>query len=241
MIRNIKGDALKTDYNLLVHQTNCVGVMGAGIAKQIKEQLLDAKAFNLYRVTCKEYGAKLLGKVQFLKIADSKYVANVFGENIPTGKRLDTNYEALRKGLQKVHDIALEKGWKVTIPGLIGCGLAGGDWNYVLHGIIEPIFANSEVELTIAYFLEDDFKKYVIGSDGPIIWPVCGKEMHLDEIIFSDKGDSDRCWVCDNHSDKCVSALESIRTRHPDNYASTYEKVRDAKRVSVEFSYEEVC
>lgn len=225
MIRSIKGDALKTNYNLLVHQTNCVGVMGAGIAKQIKEQLLDAEAFTLYQTACKEYGAKLLGKVQFLKIADGKYVVNVFGENIPTGKGLDTNYEALRKGLQKVHDIALEKGWKVTIPGLIGCGLAGGDWNYVLHDIIESIFADSDVELTIAYFLEDDFKKYVIGKNGAIICPVCGQKMMLDSVDeeFELRVDCDKYWICQNG--------ESLAC----------EKIRDNERFSVDFSYKEVC
>ena len=168
MIKNINGDALKTKSTLIVHQANCIGVMGAGIAKQIKAQLLDEEAFNLYQVVCKEYGASLLGKVQFLRTVDNRFVANVFGENIPTERGIDTNYEALRQGLEKVYLMAIEKGWDVTIPGLIGCGLAGGDWNYVLHDIIEPIFADGEVTLTIAYFFEEDFKKYVVGNDGSI-------------------------------------------------------------------------
>lgn len=39
MIVNKKGDLLKAeDCTAVIHQTNCLGVMGAGIAKQIKDR-----------------------------------------------------------------------------------------------------------------------------------------------------------------------------------------------------------
>lgn len=162
MICSIVGDALKTNTKLLAHQVNCKGVMGAGIALQIKEKLYNKMAYSFYSSACEEYGSKLLGHVIFLPTTDGRMCANVFGENVPTGQGLDTNYEALRIGLQEVYKVSLEKGWDVTIPGLMGCGLAGGDWNYVLHNIIEPIFADGKVSLTIAYFSQDDFEKYVL-------------------------------------------------------------------------------
>lgn len=162
MIKSIHGDALEVKANILAHQTNCIGVMGAGIAKQIKQKLLGRVGFRTYKELCNKFGASLLGDVQFLQIAEERYIANVFGENKPTGKGLDTDYEALRKGLEQVHKVAKDEGLTVVIPGLMGCGLAGGDWNYVLHDIIEPIFADSEVELTIAYFLKEDYDKYAI-------------------------------------------------------------------------------
>lgn len=165
MIISIIGDALKVDANILAHQTNCVGVMGAGIARQIKEKLLTRQMFYAYRDMCNKYNADLLGHVQFLQVGENRYVANVFGENKPTGRKLDTDYESLRKGLNQVHEVAKKNGMSVVIPGLMGCGLAGGDWHYVLHNIVEPIFANSEVKLTIAYFLKQDYDKYV--TSGP--------------------------------------------------------------------------
>ena len=36
MIEIVNGDLLKADLPIIAHQTNCLGVMGAGIAKSIK-------------------------------------------------------------------------------------------------------------------------------------------------------------------------------------------------------------
>ena len=76
-------------------QTNCVGVMGAGVAKQIKEKLLTEEAFDEYKNLCKEKGADLLGSVQYLATKNGKMIANLFGENIPTGTGVDTDYDAV--------------------------------------------------------------------------------------------------------------------------------------------------
>lgn len=40
MIYEIKGDLLKAEETFIAHQVNCKGVMGAGVAKQIKNKLL---------------------------------------------------------------------------------------------------------------------------------------------------------------------------------------------------------
>lgn len=162
MITSVVGDALAVDANILAHQTNCAGVMGAGIAKQIKEKLLSEHNFRAYKEVCDRFGRGLLGNVQFLKIGENHFVANVFGEDRPTGKGLDTRYDALRKGLEYVHNVAQSNKQTVVIPGLMGCGLAGGDWDYVLRNIVEPIFGESDVRLTIAYYAESDYEKYVL-------------------------------------------------------------------------------
>ena len=159
MIKSVLGDATKQGTKVLAHQTNCIGVMGAGIARQIKMQLMTVEDFNQYKNLCKWKGATLLGKVQFLNL-ENCILANVFGENVPTGRKLDTDYNALRTGLITVHNYCKENNYDVTIPGLMGCGLAGGDWDYVLNQIIKPIFGDSEVQLTIAYFEEENFNKY---------------------------------------------------------------------------------
>lgn len=159
MIKEREGDALKSGADILAHQTNCVGVMGAGIAKQIKDQLISKEDYNIYRSLCKNLGSDLLGSVQYIKVNAKKeefcetpqIVANVFGENVPSMNQVDTDYDALRDGLQTVHDYALDGGYSVCVPGLMGCGLAGGDWN-IVKGILEDIFEDSEVELTIMYF-----------------------------------------------------------------------------------------
>ena len=39
MIKIVDGDLLQSNLPLIAHQTNCLGVMGAGIAKAIKKQM----------------------------------------------------------------------------------------------------------------------------------------------------------------------------------------------------------
>ena len=48
MIKEIIGDATKAGADILAHQTNCVGVMGAGIAKQIRTNLLSKEDYKKY-------------------------------------------------------------------------------------------------------------------------------------------------------------------------------------------------
>lgn len=45
------------------------------------------------------------------------------------------------------------------IPGLIGCGLAGGSWHKVYEEILVPLFAEGPQDLYIYYFTEKIYKK----------------------------------------------------------------------------------
>lgn len=191
MIKNIIGDATNTGTKVIAHQTNCIGVMGAGIAKQIKG-MMSLRTFLAYKKVCKKYGSKLLGHVQYLYLDDGRIIANLFGENVPTKDKVDTDYDALKQCLLQLHQMAYDNGYDITIPGLMGCGLAGGDWYHVLHEIIEPIFSNSEVELTIAYFLKEDYDKYVMpdcfvsNNDPYPLCKGCGEEKCKNCCIYED-------------------------------------------------------
>lgn len=158
MIKETIGDLLTYGADIICHQTNCKGVMSAGVAKQIKEKLLTKEQFKKYQKFCYKFGSNLLGHVQWLRVSDCMVVANLFGEDIPTGTGIDTDYEALKKCFVRVEEVAREKQKTVAIPGYIGCGLAGGDWTYVLYSIIVPIFEKSPVELTIVYYEKDPNK-----------------------------------------------------------------------------------
>lgn len=160
MIKESIGDVLKVSESIIAHQTNCKGVMGAGVAAQIKKQLLTKIDYESYRNLCKECGNTLLGSVQFLNLQNGKTIANVFGEDIPTGRGLDTNYDALKEGMKFVEEYARICNKDVAIPGLMGCGLAGGDWNIVYNDILLPIFEKSPVTLHIVFFLEEDYNKW---------------------------------------------------------------------------------
>ena len=146
MIKEVIGNLLETEADVICHQVNCKGVMGAGIAKQIADTILTDKELMRYQDACRTLGSKLLGCVMYA--GDHPKIANVFGQDgCGTGQR-QTNYAALRCGLSFV---ALNfKDEKIVVPGLIGCGLAGGDWDVVKNEILIPVFQNHD--LTIVYW-----------------------------------------------------------------------------------------
>ena len=162
MLVEKRGNVMTEDVDVIAHQVNCRGVMGAGLAKQIKAALSENE-FKKYRDKCLESNppSELLGHMQRVHLSDGRAVANLFAEYKPTGKGLDTDYEALEKCFKKLSYIApLNKRVKdayngvttIAVPGYIGCGLAGGDWEFVYSRIIWPIFYRlQDIEMRIVY------------------------------------------------------------------------------------------
>lgn len=152
MITIINDNIFNSKANIICHQTNCLGIMGGGIALQIKKKF--PKVFLEYYELCHKYDDKsqLLGCVQYVQINNQQYIANCFGqENIGFGQQ--TNYVALEDCLESVHSKALRMNLSVAIPYKIGCGLAGGDWD-VVYNLIKNIFEHSSVDCKI-YKIED--------------------------------------------------------------------------------------
>ncbi len=160
MIKEIHGDLLRQPVDIVAHQTNCAGVMGAGIALQIKEHLLTSDEYKKYVSICREQGEELMGKTQLLEAPDGRIIANCFGEKIPTGKGQDTDYDALMHSVAKVRNYARANSMSVGVPGLIGCGLAGGDWRIVRNMLYQLFGGKNEPELVICYFDEKEYLKW---------------------------------------------------------------------------------
>lgn len=163
MLKEIKGNLLDAKEELIGHQVNCCGVMGAGVARQIREQLLQKEQFQEYKGLCDSYGSALLGNIQPILLNNRKYVVNLFGEDEPTGKGRDTDYQALHKSLKLMAEFALSENLSIALPGYLGCGLAGGDWN-VVYDIIQKVQdVYRDIDITIYYIpktiqmLWDDF------------------------------------------------------------------------------------
>lgn len=151
MIKQIEQDILKSECNIIVHQVNTIGVMGAGLALQIRRKYEAChKAYiNLCQIAMKKGKShKLMGKVLFVNVGEDKIIANIFAQSDIGTYKVQTDYEALKSGLEKVRERALEEGYSVAIPVGIGCGLAGGDWITVM-GIIKEIFEESSVDVTL--------------------------------------------------------------------------------------------
>lgn len=151
MIKEIKGNLLDAKEGLIGHQVNCCGVMGAGVARQIREQLLEKEQFQKYKELCDSYGSALLGNIQILTAKSGLCVVNLFGENKPTGKGRDTDYQALHKSLKLMAEFALSENLSIALPGYLGCGLAGGDWD-VVYDIIQKVQdVYRDIDITIYY------------------------------------------------------------------------------------------
>ena len=171
-INIVNGNIFDTHCNIICHQVNCQGIMGHGIAKQVKEKYKGV--FNEYKRYCDahadnreamlgealivdvDYGAAVL---DWLVNKERKYIANIFGQ-LTYGTGLRTNYKALVLGLEVVANFAKEHNLSVAIPYKIGCGLAGGDWNKV-NILIEGVFAGTGIEvLMYRYEQNESYENY---------------------------------------------------------------------------------
>lgn len=160
MIKEVVGDLLSYDADIICHQTNYYGVMGGGIALAIRSYVLSDSAFNQYRQACKLGGKKLLGKVLYLpalnKNEDAVIVANLFCQDGPLRRDgVLTHYAAMRLCLQQIARFAETQNYSVALPGYMGCGIAGGDWATVRQ-IVEDVFGQSPVPLTIVYWEKEE-------------------------------------------------------------------------------------
>lgn len=130
------GDALRTDCDVLCHQVNLQGVMGAGIAAQIADKFPTVEKDYI------EFLPKELGQVCFSK-ADGYVVANCFSQN----KAFETEYESIRECFKRVLDYMDKNSLEsVAFPYHYGCGIARGDWDKV-ERIIKEIFIDKTVNI----------------------------------------------------------------------------------------------
>lgn len=144
------GNLLDAQTDVIAHQVNCQGVMGAGLAKQIRDKY--PKLYREYQEECMfEDPNKLLGTCQLIKVETSKWIANLFGQfDYGRGRRY-TNYEAIYTALNSLAVQMLDNGIdSIAIPYNMSCGLAGADWNIILAMIESPcVFGNTNITIEI--------------------------------------------------------------------------------------------
>lgn len=137
MIKTIHGDLLEAKETYIVHQVNCYGVMGRGVAAQIKSKYPDV--YRRYCEYCDEHFAKsLLGRVLLIPTNDGKVICNVFGQERFGGGKMHTDIAALSKALGSLAKI-VPTTEPIAMPYMIGCGLGGASWDMV-YPVIRDIF-----------------------------------------------------------------------------------------------------
>lgn len=136
MIRHVTGNILDDDAEALVNPVNCVGVMGAGLAKQFKERFPDN--FRKYLEAC-ETGAVKLGSVYVTE--EDGPLSRIYIVNFPTKRHWkDRSHLAwIACGLMDLRRTCGDLGIRSLAIPQVGCGLGGLDWADVLP-LVEAAF-----------------------------------------------------------------------------------------------------
>ena len=145
------GSLLDAQTDVIAHQVNCQGVMGSGVAKQIKD-----KWTNVYATYKAEYdlftdlNKSLLGNCQLVQINNNQYVANLFGQNYygRDSKRY-TSYDGIYDALTSlVNQMMLSNMSSVAFPFKMSSDRGGADWEVIL-AMINSVFKNTDITIEI--------------------------------------------------------------------------------------------
>lgn len=168
MIKIVEGNIFDSKANFIVHQTNCQGVMGSGVALQVAERFPHVeKEYMKYIRYCNKNHIEPLGTAQYvpnevwaLTMVDTmknnnvidfdtnyQYIVNLFGQST-YGEGLQTDLKAFKKALMDVRDKAEKIGATVAMPYKIGSCRGGANWDDV-YMIIKKIFEKSSVDVEI--------------------------------------------------------------------------------------------
>lgn len=147
MIINKKGDLLdyfrNDEVGCICHVTNCQGVMGSGIAFQIKNEF--PEAYEAYKEDERISEGLKLGNVSFSE-NDHGIIFNMNAQHLYGAGDRFLNYEAFYNCLESVRDTYdIYDGVKpLGFPKLVGCDRAGGSWR-VVKAMIDDVFKDHEV------------------------------------------------------------------------------------------------
>lgn len=149
-VKVVNGDLMNAKEKFIVHQVNCMGVMGAGVAKAIRSKW--PIVYTKYKEICDKYEIeKLLGKFLLVYVGDLKIVVNLFSQGKYGTDKQYTDYSAFKDGLEDFFKILIhdsKDSRSVAMPYKIGCGLAGGDWG-VIYSIIDNLSKKYDIDVTL--------------------------------------------------------------------------------------------
>lgn len=150
-METINSSLTRETTGIIVHGVNCQGVMGAGLALQLK---------NLYPIIYTDYKkaflskptpVELLGTIALSYINKDLIVVSAFTQ-LYYGRDKNTryvSYDAIENSFNKLNALATETKLPVKF-GTIGAGLGGGNWN-VIRTIIEETLSKEIVKQLFVY------------------------------------------------------------------------------------------
>ena len=143
----IVDDILNAKEKYIAHQCNCVTTYAKGLAKSINSRYPWADAYT-NRTT-----NDIVGTIKiFESPSQDKAVICMFAQFYPSkpikNSKEDTYKQRIKHFQQCLDEMKKIQTDKIAFPFLIGCGLAGGDWN-----IYKKMLENFEKETNIEVIL----------------------------------------------------------------------------------------
>lgn len=133
MIIKKQGNLLDAN-GIIVHGCNSQGIMGSGVAKQIKDKW--PAVYDRYRFKFLNESLPL-GSLTYVRTDPDRLVVNAITQKDygRTSKRY-VSYDAIETAFKRISELILQNTQYTPIPTivnfpLIGCGLANGDWKIV--------------------------------------------------------------------------------------------------------------
>lgn len=127
------GNVLDISQGIIVHGCNCRGVMGAGIAKQIKIRY--PIAYDIYIDEHRTKGL-YLGRITQVEVEPNKIIVNANTQQDYGAHTCQVDYYAVEVAFRRVNELAkyilANRGivLDVCFPAL-GAGLGGGNWQII--------------------------------------------------------------------------------------------------------------
>lgn len=148
-----QGDLPECTENIIVHGCNAKGVMGSGVAAQIKKKYPNsARAyFNM-----KENNKMQLGNFSYSEEDDGKTIINAITQEF-YGRNphiVYVSYGAIAHVFMDINKGCKIYGYKEIALPKIGAGLANGDWN-IIEQIIEKECKDVQPVVYIPYNVGD--------------------------------------------------------------------------------------
>ena len=137
-MEELVGNLLAVKHGIIVHGCNAQGVMGSGVAAEVRKLYPEAYEtyHRAYKKRINETGKSLeLGRVVWFtaskeepKLAIANAITQEFYGRDPNV--VYVSYEAIRTAFRRIGEVAREHQLPVHYP-LIGAGLANGDWTVI--------------------------------------------------------------------------------------------------------------
>lgn len=152
MIKIIKGDVTEAKESVIIHQVNCQGKMGSGVAKAIKEKFPEAYNVYIKDVNFNDWSGKpkteLLGKYNLAFVHNrEKKIINCFNQlYYGYDGKLYTDYKAF---FNTFLEVLKNNDCDIAMPYKMGCDRGGADWDGVIYPFIEACSKSFKNDIVI--------------------------------------------------------------------------------------------